>query len=176
MRGRDPLPGQFDLTDARALGGAVALDVFGRRRLCRSVTLELGLDSGRRLDVVGLNHWGEILGAEVKMTRPDWLANAGNIVQYIQHCDWFYLVTPAGLLKEGEFGAWQHDSLGDWRKAVGHIEVSDTGACDIRGRAKRLRPTMAARFEIIWRMAGRGNDPGFCPRCGYRASRMEKSS
>ena len=165
---------QIDLTDARAVGGTVALDVFGRRRLCRAVTLELGLDSGRRLDVVGLNHWGEILGAEVKVARSDWLANAGNIAQYIQHCDWFYLTTPVGLLKEGEFGAWQHDSLGNWRKAVGHIEVSADGLCQIVRRAKRLRPTMAARFEIIWRMAARGNDPGFCPRCGYRASRIEE--
>jgi len=165
---------QIDLADAKAIGGAVALEVFGRRRLCRAVTLELGLDSGKRLDVVGMNHWGEILGAEVKVARSDWLANAGNIAQYIQHCDWFYLTTPVGLLKEGEFGAWQHDSLGNWRKAVGHIEVSADGLCQIVRRAKRLRPTMAARFEIIWRMAARGNDPGFCPRCGYRASRIEE--
>ncbi len=163
----------LDLSDARVVGGAVALDVFGRRRLCRAVTLELGVNSGKRLDVVGLNHWGEILGAEVKVARSDWLANAGNIAQCIQHCDWFYLATPEGLLKPGEFDEWRQGDFGNWRKSVGHIEVSSDGQCRIVSRARRLRPSMAARFEIILRMAARGNDPGFCPRCGYRASRIE---
>jgi len=165
---------EINLSDARAVGGAVALDVFGRRRLCQALTLELGLDSGKRLDVVGLNHWGEILGAEVKVARSDWQANAGNIAHYMQHCDWFYLVTPEGLLRPGEFEEWRGPRGGDWRRQVGHIEVSAVGACCIVQRARRLRPTMAARFEVIWRMAARGNDPGFCPRCGYRPSRIEE--
>ena len=159
----------IDLIDARAVGAAVALDVFRNRRLCGAVTLELGLNTNRRLDVVGLNHWGEVFGAEVKVNRSDWLANRGNIVHYIQHCDFFYLATPVGFLQPTEFRDWQA-TAGDWPKKVGHIEVAADGVCRVVHPCKRLRPTMDARFEIIWRMAARGNDPSFCPRCGQRGS------
>ncbi len=155
-----------DLKDARALASAVAQH-FRVKRLC-SVSCEFGLSNGQRLDVVGVNYWGEILGAEVKVTRQDWLGDK-KWWSYTQWCDWLWFAFPVGLVTLQEFKE-QHSGI---RRAVaGMMEIDERGIVSVLTRAGRNRLHFPRRFDVMHRLALRAGDPGFCPNCGWRPTRL----
>ena len=154
---------RIDLTDARVVASAVARH-FQIKRLC-SVSCEFGLATGQRLDVIGVNYWGEILGAEVKVTRQDWQGDK-KWYGYTQWCDWLWFAFPKGLVTLEDF------RVSPQSDHAGMIEVDEVGAVAVLARAKRNRLHFPKRFDVMHRLAMRAGDPGFCPNCGWRPTRL----
>lgn len=57
---------------------------------------EIGLGSGRRADLMGIDARGQITIVEIKVSRADLLGDA-KWPDYLQHCDRFYWAVPAGF-------------------------------------------------------------------------------
>jgi hypothetical protein len=161
--GEDEAVRQIDVTDARAIASAVARH-FEQKRLC-AVSCEFGLANNQRLDVIGVNYWGEILGAEVKVTRQDWRGDQ-KWYGYTQYCDWLWFAFPAGLVTPAEFRATAA------AKHAGMIEVNERAGISVVVNAKRNRLHFPRRFDVMYRLAMRAGDSGFCPNCGWRPTRL----
>jgi len=153
----------IDLTDGKALAWAVARH-FAAKRLC-GVAVEFGVRENLRIDVLGMNYWGEILAAEVKVSRADWNGDA-KVGSYLRFCDWLYLAVPAGLITVSEFREWRKRR----DEGIGLMYVPEQGGVEIAVRATRQRISMTNRCDVAFRMASRAGDPSFCPRCGHRAT------
>ncbi len=154
----------IDLTDGRAVAWAVARH-FAAKRLC-GVAVEFGVRENLRIDVLGMNYWGEILAAEVKVSRADWQADM-KVGSYLKFCDYLWLAVPAGLITVAEFKEWRRRR----DAGIGLMYVGDQyEPVRIVERAARQRISMTDRCDVAFRMASRAGDPGFCPRCGHRAS------
>ncbi len=153
------------------------------------VAVELGLNSGRRIDAVSISYGLETRGAEVKVSRSDFFAD-DKWAEYLRYCDFFYFAIPEGLVTPDEFRAKAEEvrkQASRWELQDGYplafggpgAHVDHVGLIEVGGpenlpsvvvRPKRNPVSMLYRMEILQRMAMRAGDPDFCPRCGTRAT------
>jgi hypothetical protein len=88
-----------------------------------------------RIDFLAVGCWAstgyDVHGHEIKVSRSDWLRElkkTGKADSQMIRCDYWWLVAPAGVLKDGELPS-------DW----GFMQITESG-CRVKVKAPRLRP------------------------------------
>jgi hypothetical protein len=106
-----------------------------------SCQTEVRLSNKKRCDLVCIDIKGSVIIVEVKISKSDFIRDT-KYRTYLDYCDQFYFAVPHTLSIEVP-------------EDCGLMVLDKSGHCKVKKKAKKLKPNLKKKTDLIYRLAMR---------------------